>query len=205
MDKNSNRYILIYATVVALIAATVLAVIAQALKPRQERNAAIEQKQMILRAAGIASTTDNAETLYDQEIATDTLYDETVVYRHGAQLIVPLHGTGLWGPIWGYMAFDTSWTVTGAVFDHKGETPGLGGEIASEAFAQRFIGKRIVDEEEQFNPIVLKKHADAQSPYEVDAISGGTMTSNGVTKMLKDELENIVAQEQKRKERCHEQ
>ena len=91
----------------------------------------------------------------------------------------PLHGTGLWGPIWGYLALDDNGTVVGAVFDHKGETPGLGGEIASDKFAQRFISKKFSGQ-----PIVLKKNADKDNYYEVDAISGGTMTSNGVTAML---------------------
>ena len=72
----------------------------------------------------------------------------------------------------------------GAVFDHKGETPGLGGEIATDKFAQRFIGKRM-----DTQAIQLAKNADHSNPYEVDAISGGTMTSNGVTAMLEDAFE----------------
>ena len=79
-------------------------------------------------------------------------------------------------------------TVVGAVFDHKGETPGLGGEIASDKFAKSFIGKSM-----DVRPIELKKNAKKESPfnkYEVDAISGGTMTSNGVTAMLKKAFED---------------
>ena len=94
-------------------------------------------------------------------------------------VVIPLRGTGLWGPIWGYMALDGEGTVLGAVFDHKGETPGLGGEISTDKFAARFEGKKM-----DTQPIRLKKHANPQDNYEVDAISGGTMTSNGVTNML---------------------
>ena len=74
---------------------------------------------------------------------------------------------------------DNTSTVVGAVFDHKGETPGLGGEIATDKFAARFIGKKM-----DTQAIHLAKNADRSNPYQVDAISGGTMTSNGVTAML---------------------
>ena len=87
----------------------------------------------------------------------------------------------MWGPIWGYLALadDSFSTVVGAVFDHQGETPGLGAEIATDEFAKRFIGKRM-----ELYPIKVIKNADKDSPYQVDAISGGTMTSNGVSDML---------------------
>ena len=75
--------------------------------------------------------------------------------------------------------------MVGAVFDHKGETPGLGGEIATDKFAQRFIGKKM-----DTQAIHLAKNADRSNPYEVDAISGGTMTSNGVTAMLQKAYED---------------
>ena len=129
---------------------------------------------MILKTIGIDATRDNAAELYAKHITEADGY-----YTFSGGIILPLHGTGLWGPIWGYLALDAESTVVGAVFDHKGETPGLGGEIASDKFAARFIGKRMDAE-----PIHLKKNADPANPYEVDAISGGTMTSNGVTAML---------------------
>ena len=60
--------------------------------------------------------------------------------------IIPLRGKGLWGPIWGYMSLsaDAS-TVYGAVFDHKGETPGLGAEIVTPMFSEQFHEKKILD------------------------------------------------------------
>jgi Na+-transporting NADH:ubiquinone oxidoreductase subunit C len=78
--------------------------------------------------------------------------------------------------------------VVGAVFDHKGETPGLGGEIATDKFAQRFFGKKM-----DTQAIHLKKNADKSNPYEVDAISGGTMTSNGVTAMLQSAFDDYAS------------
>lgn len=99
--------------------------------------------------------------------------------------IVPLVGTGLWGPIWGYMAIASDGvTVEGATFDHKGETPGLGAEIATSAFQQQFVGLSNFEKGE-FAPIkAVKGGATEGDMHGVDAISGGTITSDGLTKMI---------------------
>lgn len=173
--KNfSNSYIFIYSAVLVVVAALILTVVAVSLKPAQEKNQRAETKQMILKTIGIEATRDDADQLYAQHITEADNY-----YTFDGGIILPLKGTGLWGPIWGYLALDNTSTVVGAVFDHKGETPGLGGEIATDKFAARFIGKKM-----DTQAIHLKKNADRGNPYEVDAISGGTMTSNGVTAML---------------------
>ena len=181
----SNSYIFIYSAVLVVVAALILTVVAVSLKPAQEKNQRAETKQMILKTIGIDATRDNADELYAQHSTEADNY-----YTFDGGIILPLKGTGLWGPIWGYLALDNESTVVGAVFDHKGETPGLGGEIASDKFAQRFIGKKMDTE-----AIHLKKNADKSNPYEVDAISGGTMTSNGVTAMLAkayDDYSNLL-------------
>ena len=182
MKQFTNRYMLLYSLAIVAVSAVVLTVTAVTLKPREERNRQIEQQQMVLKAIGVTAAKGEATALYAKHIS-EVKEDGATYYRYdcdGRQgIILPLHGTGLWGPIWGYLALDGSDNVVGAVFDHKGETPGLGGEIATDKFAQRFVGKRM-DE----HPISLTKNADKGNPYQVDAISGGTMTSNGVTQML---------------------
>ena len=116
------------------------------------------------------------------------------VYRYQKDgesgIVLPLRGTGLWGAIWGYLALaEDCNTVRGVTFDHEGETPGLGAEIANhEKFQAPFVGKQILDEQGQVVSIRVKKFADHGSPHEVDALSGGTMTSNGVNKMLAEDL-----------------
>ena len=109
--------------------------------------------------------------------------------------VVPVRGKGLWGPIWGYVSFDADLnTIYGAVFDHQGETPGLGAEISTGWFQEPFKGKTIFDENGKFVSIeVVKGGADPSNPHQVDAISGGTITSKGLEKMLKDCLEGYVA------------
>ena len=179
--KNfSNSYIFIYSAVLVVVAALILTVVSVSLKPAQEKNQRAETKQMILKTIGVEATRNNADELFAEHVAEADGY-----YTFSGGIILPLKGTGLWGPIWGYLALDSSSTVVGAIFDHKGETPGLGGEIATDKFAQRFIGKKM-----DTQAIHLKKNADRGNPYEVDAISGGTMTSNGVTAMLEKAYED---------------
>jgi Na+-transporting NADH:ubiquinone oxidoreductase subunit C len=79
-------------------------------------------------------------------------------------------------------------TVVGVTFSHDSETPGLGAEITTKKFQAPFIGKQILDENGQVVSIAIKKNADAAAMHEVDAITGGTMTSNGVDEMLRVDL-----------------
>lgn len=100
--------------------------------------------------------------------------------------ILPVYGAGLWGPIWGYVAFNADGaTIYGAYFAHQGETPGLGAEIEKPAFSSQFEGKTVF-KEGRFKPIAIVKAG--QKPLDgedyVDGISGGTITSKGVGSML---------------------
>lgn len=104
--------------------------------------------------------------------------------------VIPMVGKGLWGPIWGYVALEEDYnTVYGAVFNHKSETPGLGAEINEKFFQEPFEGKKIYDESGDLVSINVKKGgADPSNPHAVDGITGGTITSNGVSEMLKRTL-----------------
>jgi Na+-transporting NADH:ubiquinone oxidoreductase subunit C len=114
--------------------------------------------------------------------------------------ILPLLGKGLWGPIWGYISFnDDDNTIYGAVFDHKGETPGLGAEINTEWFQEPFKGKTIFDKDGNFVSIIVHKGGKGaakiagDTEHGVDAISGGTITSKGLEAMLHDCLNSYQA------------
>lgn len=108
--------------------------------------------------------------------------------------IIPVRGKGLWGPIWGYIALEGDMnTVAGVSFGHKGETPGLGAEIETEKFQKQFIGKKILDDNGNFISVkVVKGGAAPGDMHGVDAVSGATITSNGVTEMLKRTLNNYI-------------
>lgn len=106
--------------------------------------------------------------------------------------IIPLRGKGLWGPIWGYLSLKSDGnSIIGATFDHEGETPGLGAEISKDIFMDQFPDKKILENGE-FVSIKVRK-GDATGDYQVDGISGGTITSVGVDDMLKDCVINYVA------------
>ena len=103
--------------------------------------------------------------------------------------IIPLRGKGLWGPIWGFISLEEDLnSVFGAVFDHSSETPGLGAEINRASFEDPFKGKTIF-EGEMFTSIkVIKGGAQDSDMHGVDGISGGTITSDGVSDMLDERL-----------------
>lgn len=109
--------------------------------------------------------------------------------KDGAKYIIPVYGAGLWGPIWGYVAFDDNGdTIYGAYFSHQGETPGLGAEIEKPQFQDQFQGKNVFCDG-NFTSIAVEKAGQkpAQGDY-VNAISGGTITSKGVQTMLENSL-----------------
>ncbi|MDR2009171.1 MAG: NADH:ubiquinone reductase (Na(+)-transporting) subunit C [Bacteroidales bacterium] len=101
--------------------------------------------------------------------------------------IFTLNGKGLWGGIWGYISLDSDLnTVYGVNFDHASETPGLGAEISTAVFQVNFKGKKIFDENNNFVSIDVSKKVTEGNIHAVDAVSGGTITSNGVRDMLKN-------------------
>lgn len=102
-------------------------------------------------------------------------------------IIIPVEGKGLWGPVWGYISIRSDMnTIYGATFDHKGETPGLGAEINTTPFESMFHGKKLFQGEKFVSIGVIKDEVKDDDPHNVDAISGGTITSKGLEKMLQD-------------------
>jgi len=134
----------------------------------------------------------------EQESAKKTGYQRRLPLFIGKKdgktfYIVPVRGKGLWDAIWGYVALDNNMVVQGAFFDHKGETPGLGANITQRFFVDDFKGEHVLDKNGNFKGItVLKGNNDPlnkdKNDNEIDALAGATITSNGVTSMLKNEL-----------------
>lgn len=108
--------------------------------------------------------------------------------------IFPMRGTGLWGPIWGYMGVNKELKVEGVVFDHASETPGLGANITERFFMDAFYGENLTDENGNFMGIkVAKGNMDPtnqrKDDHKVDAIAGSTITGDGVTAMIDKTIE----------------
>jgi len=112
--------------------------------------------------------------------------------------IIPLLGKGLWGPVWGNIALKNDFNIVeGVTFGHKAETPGLGAEIDTKDFQKQFIGKKIFNNSGEFTSIKIVKGGIDLLPQDlkihgVDAISGGTITSNAVADMLNNNLSSYV-------------
>lgn len=212
IDKNSDVYAVLYSAVVVVIVAFLLAGVSSALKPMQDANVELDKKKQILASLNERNLPDAAAT-YDALIVADPIVDAqgNVVAENGGfevandavnednlplyiakidgatKYILPMTGNGLWGGIWGYLAInDDCNTIYGVYFSHASETPGLGAEIAGDKFQGRFPGKKVYGENGEVALSVMKKSADAD--FHVDAVSGATITSNGVDAMLKLKL-----------------
>ncbi len=119
--------------------------------------------------------------------------DSAVVYElikdnKPSMLILPVSGKGLWSTLYGFLALDVdTTTIKGISFYEHGETPGLGGEIENPGWTALWKGRKIFDE--NFKPVFkVKKGAagsPADDPYEVDGLSGATLTGKGVTALIR--------------------
>lgn len=211
MNTNSNSYTIIYASVMVIIVAFLLAFVSSSLKDAQNKNVELDTKKQILAALKVTDVAD-AEAEYNKYVKGDMLMQEdgSLVPNDGkfntsykgeiaegrlhvfecdvngeTKYVIPVYGAGLWGPIWGYIGLNGDKnTIYGVYFSHSGETPGLGADIAGTKFQAQFEGKKVLDGENVALSVV-KKGRVANPDYEVDGISGGTITSNGVDHMLK--------------------
>lgn len=217
MKTNSNSYTIIYAAIMVIIVAFMLAFVSSSLRDRQNKNVELDTKKQILSALNVrnvedveseynkyvkqdmlmqsdgtlSENTDVFSTAYEKEVKENNRFHVFVAEKDGdTKYIFPVYGTGLWGAIWGYIALNSDKnTVYGVYFSHASETPGLGAEIATEDFQDLFAGKKTLDNGKIALGVV--KNGKVNNPeYQVDGISGGTITSEGVNQMLKNCLNN---------------
>ena len=212
-------YTVVYASVMVVLVAVVLAFTSQSLRTFQQKNEENDKRQQILRSINVTVPANEAEAKYSELIKEAFLVNENGEKVEGdafaadvvkaaaehqypvfvanvdgqTKYIMALHGAGLWGPLWGYLSVDGDKnTVYGADFSHQGETPGLGAEIATDWFQQEFAGKKTL-ENGAVALGVVKNGKVEKADYQVDGISGGTITSVGVDAMLKACLNNYIS------------
>ena len=95
------------------------------------------------------------------------------------RVILPVHGSGLWDLMYGFLAVDADGkTVRELIYYQQAETPGLGGEVQNPSWQAKWDGKKLYKDGEV--AINVTKNANPDSPYQIDALSGATLTSNGV-------------------------
>ena len=229
MNRDSNAYTFIFATLMVLVVASALAFTASSLKDLQAANVRKEKMQNILATIGVQTDREQAEVKYKEYITAalsltaEGTIDQQVnafeinlnnelkkpvaeqrfpLYEANVEgnkfFIVPLRGAGLWNAIWGYIALkEDKNTIQGAVFDHVGETAGLGAEITQQWFQDRFIDEKVFDAQGNLVGInVSKTNNDPndldKDDHEVDAISGATITGDGVTAMIYERLTHYL-------------
>lgn len=228
MNTNSNSYTIIYASVMVVIVAFLLAFVSSALKPTQDKNIELDKKKQILAALNIRDLQDAkaVEDKYDEVIVADmvinakgdTIEAGTEKDQAGFRIenkeitseklpiyicsvdgqtkyVVPMSGRGLWGGLWGYMAInDDCSTVYGAYFSHESETAGLGSPIAEQKFQDQFKGKHLfADTTETQVALTIVKKGQVKTPeYEVDGLTGATLTTNGAAAMVNGGLQQYI-------------
>ncbi len=217
VNTNSNTYTIVYASVMVVIVAFLLAFISNSLKSKQDENIRLDKMKQILSAINVDTKGQDVQALYSQYVKEAEILNVNgdVVSTTGGfdinlpaemskpvadrqlplyicevdgqtKYVLPLTGAGLWGPIWGYVGLDDDKdTVFGVFFSHASETPGLGAEITTDKFKNQFFGKKVL--KSGVVALAVEKYGKVTDPtYQVDGISGGTITSVGVSNMIKD-------------------
>lgn len=233
MNTNSNAYTIVYTSIIVILSAAILAIVSQALKPRQDANIKADTISQMMTAAQFNTeglSNDAVISLYKGAIkesfiidnkggkvsemdkgaseifSTSKLKAQNSILKRGKAdqmklpvyvfnkdgkdiTVIPVYGSGLWGPIWGYLAFEPDMkTLAGAFFNHESETPGLGAKIKDDpSFRARFVGKTVDLKAKPAFEIV--KGGAGNKSNAIDAITGATMTSRGVGEAVADWLD----------------
>jgi len=197
LNTNSNSYIIIYSAILVVVVAFLLAFVYQALKPMQDANVALDIKKQILYSLNIRGLDGaEAEAKYKDVVKEETKINGLDYYVCNidgkTKYVFPLKGMGLWGGISAFVSVnDDLNTIYGAYFNHESETAGLGAEIKdSQAWQENFQGKKIMSDDGNVAIAVVKKVENKSS--EVDCVTGATLTSNGVSKMLRNGLPQYI-------------
>lgn len=193
LNTNSNAYTITYACVMVIIVAFLLAFVASALKPTQDKNVALDTKKQVLASLNIRECAD-VESEYAKVLGNQDQNEEVLnaTVNGEKKLVIKVKGAGLWGPIWGWISINKDGeTVYGTYFNHESETAGLGARITEQWFQEDFKGKKIFND----GNVSLGVYKSGKAPaclstddYVVDAITGATLTSNGVNDMIQQGL-----------------
>jgi Na+-transporting NADH:ubiquinone oxidoreductase subunit C len=255
MNKESNVYTIIFATVMVVIVGGLLAFVSSSLKPAQIANVKNEKMQNVLRAIDPSFKLGelkamsrpeivelfnqhvkeriiidyNGEAVFEAKTSEDEIdpknvedafnlnprkkyatisnitkgcngdvtcikskmieakiYSPLFICEKEGETVYVTHfsGKGLWDDVWGYVGIKSSRRVNAAVFDHKGETPGLGSVITADWFQDQYIDKLIEDESAAYKPIKVFKPGKELNDFSVQGISGATFTGVGVDEMM---------------------
>ena len=192
LNTNSNAYIIIYSTILVLVVAFLLAFVSQTLKPMQDANVALDTEKQILNSLNLRNLSDEeAHATYEKVVVfneAENVY-ECTLENGDVKYVLPLKGQGMWGGISCFLAInDDKNTIYGAYFNHESETAGLGAEIKDNVdWQNKFQGKAIFASDAA-DAIALSVEKNINNATTVDAVTGATVTSTAVSKMLQEQL-----------------
>jgi len=202
---KDRAYTMTFALIMGVACALLLTGVGEFTKPYAKANAEAEKVRNILGVLGISYAPDaGAEALvkvFEKSVREESLGDlATFVYAHDGErkaVAVPFAGPGLWGPVEGFLSLAPDMRkIKGVTFHKQEETPGLGGEIASQKFRGQFSGKALQDAAGRAG-IRITKPGQAKADNEIDGISGATMTCDKVQAMLNKAIVIIVKERDK--------
>lgn len=199
---KASLYTIFYAAALGTVCAGLLTGVGNFTRPYREANKQAEKVRNILGVLEVpceeSFSSKQLLEVFEKNVRADRLGDlELYSSRDGESgdvrvVAVEVAGPGVWGPIRGFLALDPEMkTIRGLTFHEQEETPGLGAEITTEEFRNRFKGKPLVDSEGKPG---IRIRAGASGPNEVDIISGATMTCDKVEALLNETIEKIVTE-----------
>ena len=200
---KGSTYTICFAAVLGSVCALLLTAAAHVTGPYKEANQQAEEALNILLALKVPlpdkpSSKQVVEirenNVQEKERVGITIYEYSPPGDEDKVLGIAMRfaGPGLWGPVKGFLALEPDMkTIRGITFYEQEETPGLGGDIVTEGFRERFVGKKIYDKDDNMG-IVITKPDSATEQNEIDGISGATMTCDKVQAMLNEAIKLIV-------------
>lgn len=191
--KKGRIYTVIFMLIVSAVFTSLLAGADMLFKPKIQENKLLAERTAILYVFDIDQS-GNAEDIlkrFDENVKQTTINDVELYEYTSADGVpiayaVPFTGPGLWGSISGYMGVSSDLSeITGLVFTDQSETPGLGGRIDELAYREQFRGLKIT-------PGTTLAYGE-QDGGQIDAITGATLTSNSVMRILNGLLQDTIS------------
>jgi Na+-transporting NADH:ubiquinone oxidoreductase subunit C len=204
---KDNVYTICYAGVLGTVCALLLTAAASFTAPYQEANADAQRNRNILNVLQVPypaeASSQQLVKIFEDSVRLEQS-GELEIYRYvppkdsdnDETVAFGFEGPGLWGHVKGFLALDPDMKeIRGITFYEQEETPGLGGEIVTEGFRKRFVGKMVHDKDDNVG-IVICKPGSAKEQNEIDGITGATMTCDKVQAMINETIKSIVEDKQ---------
>ncbi len=155
--------------------------------PIIKKNNEIKIKKSVLDVFGIPYSKDTIEKVFSDTVEIRKIQNKTFYILKNGDIAFEIKGSGVWGPIQAMIALKSDKkTINAMVIIYQEETPGLGGRIADKSFLSRFKGKKVVPE------LILVAHGKAKGVNEVNAITGATLSSKALQKIINTNIREYL-------------